>query len=63
MPLQSGSSRAAIGANIRREEEAGKPKDQAIAVALSKAGKSTEEGRRARLAEAAAKLRKQMFGR
>ena len=38
MPLEKGKSKEAIGRNIKREEEAGKPKNQAIAIALSKAG-------------------------
>lgn len=37
MPLQSGSSREAIGHNIAAEEAAGKPKKQALAIALSQA--------------------------
>lgn len=40
MPLKSGKSRAVISANIRTEMDAGKPQKQAIAIALSKAGKS-----------------------
>jgi len=38
MPLQKGKSKAIIGANIRTEIRAGKPKKQAIAIALHKAG-------------------------
>ncbi len=37
MPLKSGSSQAAISANIRTERAAGKPQKQAIAIAESKA--------------------------
>ena len=37
MPLQSGSSRAVISHNIKKEIEAGKPQKQAIAIALSRA--------------------------
>jgi hypothetical protein len=40
MPLVRGSSKKAIGANIRAEMHAGKPQKQAIAIAMSKAGKS-----------------------
>jgi len=40
MPLLRGSSRKTISENIRREMEAGRPRRQAIAIALSKAGKS-----------------------
>ena len=38
MPLQSGSSRAAIGHNIETEQSAGKSHAQAVAIALHKAG-------------------------
>jgi hypothetical protein len=34
MPLIKSGSKKAIGENIKREEEAGKPKKQAIAIAL-----------------------------
>lgn len=37
MPLKSGSSRAAIASNIRTEKAAGKPQNQAVAIALNKA--------------------------
>jgi hypothetical protein len=39
MPLKKGSSKGVIGANIKTEIEAGRPKDQAAAIAYSKAGK------------------------
>ena len=40
MPLKKGSSRKTIGKNIRAEEGAGKPRKQAIAIALNEARKN-----------------------
>jgi len=40
MPLKEGKSQDVIRSNIKTEIAAGKPKDQAIAIALSKAEKS-----------------------
>ncbi len=43
MPLKKGRSKKVIGENIATEIKAGKPKDQAIAIAMSKAGKEEKE--------------------
>lgn len=44
MPLKKGKSKKVIGENIATEIKAGKPKDQAIAIAMSKAGKKRKKG-------------------
>ena len=43
MPLKKGSSQKAIQANIRAEIAAGKPRPQAVAIAMQKAGKSPKK--------------------
>lgn len=40
MPLVKGSSKKAVSANISELVKSGRPKNQAIAIAMSEAGKS-----------------------
>lgn len=45
MPLKSGSSKKVIHQNVETEIKAGRPLDQAIAIAYSKAGKGKHKGK------------------
>lgn len=45
MPLVKGSSKKAVSENIRREMNSGRPQKQAIAIAMSKAGKSKKKSK------------------
>jgi hypothetical protein len=43
MPLKKGKSKKVIGQNIATEIRAGRPRKQAIAIAMSKAGKRSKK--------------------
>jgi hypothetical protein len=46
MPLKHGKSKKDISSNIKTEMHSGKPQKQAIAIAMSEAGKSKNKGKK-----------------
>ncbi len=50
MPLKRGKSKQVVSENIAREIRAGRPRNQAIAIAMSKAGRSKKKPARKRAA-------------
>jgi hypothetical protein len=55
MPLDKSGSAASIGKNIKAEEKAGKPKKQALAIALNVERENAKGARKAKLEDAYAK--------
>lgn len=45
MPLVKSSSKKAVGENIKREEQAGRPRKQAIAIALNTQRQAAKKGK------------------
>ena len=52
MPLDRSGSKESVGKNIKAEEKAGKPKKQAVAIALNVERDNAKGSRKAKLEEA-----------
>ena len=59
MPLMKSASKKAVGENIKREEAAGKPKKQAVAIALATQREAAKGKRKKSLEDAYAKYIKE----
>ena len=55
MPMDKSGSAQAVGKNIKTEEKAGKPRKQAVAIALSEERSHAKGKRKAKLEEAYSK--------
>jgi hypothetical protein len=55
MPMDKSGSAQSVGKNIKTEMKAGKPKKQAVAIALSEERTHAKSGRKAKLEEQYAK--------
>jgi hypothetical protein len=58
MPLMKSGSKEAVGKNIKAEMKSGKPKKQAVAIALSVQRENAKGSRKSKLEEAYSKYMK-----